>query len=130
MGSFIGFLFGLPRFNSEHRKKEVSGDKGKEVADNGVKIMTVEKYSANSNLEEVSDWLTKIIIGVGLTQLNDLPEKVMNLSQKITQNLEIGGETAFILSFICFGVIFGFFIGYLVTKLYLEDIFEKRGGRY
>ncbi len=37
---------------------------------------TKEKHLTNSNLEEVSGWLTKIIVGLGLTQLTDLPHQL------------------------------------------------------
>lgn len=54
VGGFFGFLFGIPRRLQESRS----------VAnpDNG-------KYTDNTNLEEISDWLTKIIVGISLTQL-------------------------------------------------------------
>jgi hypothetical protein len=50
-GGLVGFLFGIPR-----------------SASSGQATPTGE-YQANSNLVEVSDWLTKIIVGVGLVQI-------------------------------------------------------------
>ena len=31
-----------------------------------------QPWTTNTNLEQISDWLTKILVGVGLTQLNNL----------------------------------------------------------
>lgn len=51
-GGLVGFLFGIPR--------AVQGS----TAPSGA-----TQYQANTNLEQVSDWLTKIIVGVGLVQI-------------------------------------------------------------
>ena len=51
IGGLIGFLFGIPKINTEYSKNKE------------------KEYLANTSLEEISDWLTKIIIGLGLTQL-------------------------------------------------------------
>src|ERR1700730_13401118 len=50
LGWAVGFLFGVPRVGS-----------------------TPASTRINTNLEQISDWLTKILVGVGLTQLHKLP---------------------------------------------------------
>jgi hypothetical protein len=57
-GALIGFLFGIPRVLQ--RGVEPSHD-----ADGASR----SGYLVNTNLEQISDWLTKILVGVGLTQL-------------------------------------------------------------
>jgi hypothetical protein len=52
VGGIIGFLFGIP-----HTVQ------GTATATGGT------QYQGNTNLEQVSDWLTKIIVGVGLVQI-------------------------------------------------------------
>jgi hypothetical protein len=51
-GGFLGFLFGVPRVKTA----EASG----------------EEVTSNTNLEQLSDWLTKIIVGVSLVQIGKL----------------------------------------------------------
>jgi hypothetical protein len=61
-GVFVGFLFGVPRTLSSGREVEhpaVSGSRS--------------SIRANTNLEQVSDWLTKILIGATLVQLGNVP---------------------------------------------------------
>ena len=49
-GAFSGFLFGIPRvLQSDHLASQESS-----------------RVLSNSNLEQISDWLTKILVGVGL----------------------------------------------------------------
>jgi len=52
VGGVVGFLFGIP-LTSKQRAAGADGS----------------QYETNTNLEQVSDWLTKIIVGVGLVQL-------------------------------------------------------------
>ena len=54
-GLLIGFIFGLPRAISENSS------------------FYCNMYEDNSNLDQISDWLLKILVGVGLTQLILLP---------------------------------------------------------
>ena len=54
-GGIVGFLFGIPR--------TVQGSALPERA---------TQYQGNTNLEQVSDWLTKIIVGVGLVQIGHI----------------------------------------------------------
>ncbi|MEJ0102686.1 MAG: pYEATS domain-containing protein [Bacteroidota bacterium] len=61
-GAAIGFLFGLPRAEKYRFLK-------KEDVDHNSKDYS---YGDNTNLEEVSDWLTKIIVGLTLIKLNTL----------------------------------------------------------
>src|SRR5258705_1803102 len=59
-GAALGFLFGLPRSQKfRYIKRE---DFDATTREHG--------YSDNTNLEEVSDWLTKIIVGLSLIKLN------------------------------------------------------------
>jgi hypothetical protein len=52
VGGLLGFLFGIPR-TVQGTGASTSGP----------------QYDANTNLEQVSDWLTKILVGVGLVQI-------------------------------------------------------------
>ena len=53
VGAFLGFLFGIPRTLQGNTTPGPD-----EIAD----------YRPNTNLEQISDWLTKILVGVGLVK--------------------------------------------------------------
>ncbi|MDN3547185.1 hypothetical protein [Mucilaginibacter aquaedulcis] len=61
VGSIIGFLFGVPKNNNET-------DGNKETSPSYQQTL----YQPNTNLEQISDWLTKIIVGVGLVEINKI----------------------------------------------------------
>lgn len=63
-GSFLGFIFGIPSIlqNPEARLRY------------------------NDNLVQISDWLTKIIVGVGLTQLYNIPSFIRRLGVEFHYN--------------------------------------------
>ncbi len=62
----FGFLFGIPKSVSES-------------AASGNKVAAETQLAVNTNLEQISDWLTKIIVGVGLVELKVLPSYVDRL---------------------------------------------------
>ncbi|MBL7741930.1 MAG: hypothetical protein JNN00_00515, partial [Chitinophagaceae bacterium] len=60
-GIAFGFLFGIPRADKSGIKKE-----GDNITSNP------SFYSDNTNLEDISDWLTKIIVGLTLVKFNTI----------------------------------------------------------
>jgi hypothetical protein len=78
------------------------------------------QYRANTNLEQISDWLTKILVGVGLTQLTLLPDLFDRAGSYFGVAIgpsEIGSRIA--VAIILFFSISGFLFGYLWTRLFL-----------
>jgi hypothetical protein len=57
VGGIVGFLFGIPRARSEASIVEVGATRA---------------FLPNTNLEQISDWLTKTIVGVGLVQFREI----------------------------------------------------------
>jgi len=53
---------------------------------------TGSDYRVNTNLEQISDWLTKILVGIGLTQLVNAPPQFWKLSGLLAGAL--GGPAA------------------------------------
>lgn len=101
-GGLLGFLFGVPRAASSPE-----GDNGR-------------RYRANTNLEQISDWLTKILVGVGLVQLGQLGQLGGSLLRGVAPAL--GGTTTsapFGGALLCYFTMLGFLGGWLVTQLYL-----------
>jgi tetratricopeptide (TPR) repeat protein len=115
IGCLAGFLFGLPRTLSSEEAPLAQS--------------RWARYRPNTNLEQISDWLTKILVGVGLTQLSNIPGKLWGLSAALSPAL--GGSPSsspFALILIGFFLIAGFLAGYLWTRIYLWRvlIFSER----
>ena len=104
LGGLVGFLFGIPRSLQDEESEEGGRT----------------RYRANTNLEQISDWLTKILVGVGLTQLGAFPEWVSGIA--VGWRGPLGGTDLaqlFVLVLIFYFVICGFLFGYLWTRLFL-----------
>ncbi len=87
---------------------------------------TTSLFGVNTNLEQVSDWLTKIVVGVTLTQLNTIPDRLKGYAKSFASNL--GGfpnAEAFAVGLLIYYLTVGFMGGYLLTRLYLKKEFEK-----
>jgi CheY-like chemotaxis protein len=116
VGAFIGFLFGIPR-----RLQESGAQAAKELPD--LPQQPQLRWAGNTSLEQFSDWLTKIIVGVGLTQLLNVPNALASLGKVVGPALGgFSGSAAFgTLEFVYF-VIGGFFTAYLWTSLRLTAL--------
>ena len=71
-GGFIGCLFGIPRTLTSSLPAVT------QATSEGVKLAPVT-VQPNTNLEQISDWLTKVLVGVGLTQITELKSLVPRL---------------------------------------------------
>jgi len=72
IGSLIGLIFGVP--------KAPDVPENNHDANGSVKQYQPNKYQPNNNFELISDWLTKIIVGVGLIEIKELPDAIYDLS--------------------------------------------------
>ncbi len=106
-GALIGFLFAVPRVNPT--------------------IHSQSRLVANTNIEQVSDWLTKILVGVGLINFKEIRGFVDGLSDKLAAALETQASPAgkaMALSLIVYFFVVGLIEGYLLTRLFLSKQFE------
>ncbi len=120
LGGLVGFLFGIPR--TLQKAMQPNGEE-KDARETGPERVS---YQANTNLEQISDWLTKIIIGVGLTQLTNIPGKLLQLADYVSAGL--GSSTSgrpFALVVILYFTVSGFLFGYLWTRLFLAGELKK-----
>lgn len=110
VGALFGLLFGFPH----SVQKPTATEEGKWAV------------QPNKSFDDITDWLTKILVGVGLTQLAGLPSKLQSLGSFLAPMLG-GGETSAGLAVtvvICSTVI-GFMSSFVFTKLILsEDLVE------
>src|SRR5688500_8942789 len=130
VGVLVGFLFGIPRTLAaapattiEARDGTTStapGAIGSSAAPSGTapesRPSGLPGYAANSNLDEVSDWLTKILIGVGLTQVSGLGDDIRRLAGGIASAFAGEPGPFAITACVYFGTI-GFLWGYLWTRI-------------
>ena len=93
-GGIVGFLFGIPHTIQ-----------GTATPTDG------PQYQGNTNLEQVSDWLTKIIVGVGLVEIGRALPSLARLGRNLKAPL--GGLTSssafglgLILSYLALGFLF------------------------
>jgi hypothetical protein len=117
-GGFMGFLFGIPSLQQN--------------ADQSAASATTFKY--NDNLMQISDWLTKIIVGVGLTQLYKIPTKIRTLGDYLKYSF--GGEEwgrNLSLAVVFYFLLLGFLVMYFWTRTdftmilkYTDDDLQKK----
>lgn len=84
-------------------------------------------YQPNSNLEEISDWLTKILVGMGLSQWPAIKSQLKTIMMLLANG--IGGESAQPLALgivMYFGTI-GFLSVYLLTRLFISSALASQG---
>ena len=106
-GFLVGFLFGMPR---ESDVKNLPGDNR-------------SPFHASTSLEQIADWLTKIIVGIGIAEFR----KVIAYANRFTNYLDS----------LCvlpsaprsFGIIFffappGFLLGYFYARTFFLRLFS------
>lgn len=131
-GGLIGFLFAVPQALAEPTAtilNTLQSNNGDSTSTQGLnapmtKQERVRRFVANSNLIEVSDWLTKIIVGITLVNLSNLPKHIGNYAKHVTGNLSITGLESTVLTASLLYVVMGFIFVYLWGQMYLLAIFE------
>jgi hypothetical protein len=116
-GAFFGFIFGVPRTLQKV---------GEEESDTAKKGETKSSYRPNTNLEQISDWLTKILVGAGLTQIAALRKWLGDVATSLAPGFGTSADapvfaTVTVLSYL----LNGFLIGYLWTRLYLAGALQE-----
>jgi len=127
-GGFLGFLFGVPKSTQPGSENGGSKPSGSASATNSKdnKSDGANHYGANTNLEQISDWLTKTIVGVSLVEFHKLPPYLNKLSVFVAAGLDGDAETtkAIALVIMVYFASTGFLVGYLWTRIYLTRAFN------
>jgi hypothetical protein len=100
-GGLVGLLFGIPKAATSAAQAD-------------------SPYTANTNLEQISDWLTKIVVGLTLIELGRIPGALGKLADDMKTPL--GGQessAAFGLALVIFYAVLGFFYLYLWSRTLL-----------
>jgi len=112
VGSLVGFMFGVPQY----RRPDAAS----------AHLPQPAVTSPNTNLEQISDWLTKIIVGIGLTQLAAIGRFFANLGHD--WGPAFGAAPVGAIIAVCVTVhylVMGFFQGFLLSSLWLPGAFER-----
>jgi len=124
VGGLLGFLFGIPR--SLQASDTSTGQPSKRQSAPTANDDQTVTYRANTNLEQISDWLTKILVGVGLTQLTVLPEKLQALALFLSPGFGTVQHPGVIaIAVVLYFSISGFLFGYLWTRLFLGEALRE-----
>jgi uncharacterized membrane protein len=100
-GGLLGFLFAVPRANPDAPGRYL--------------------LLPNRNIEQISDWLTKILVGLGLVNLREIGAFLAERSVKLASSLQVDAD--FALAMILYFAIAGFLEGYLLTRIFLQWLF-------
>lgn len=109
-GCLTGFIFAIPKSMSNASANAIKTNKG---------------YVSNDNLVQVSDWLTKIIVGVSLTQLTNIPGYLKKMGDYIGRSIG-GAETGSVaaIAIVIYFLICGFLLSYIWTRIYFGKMLE------
>lgn len=124
-GWLLGLLFGIPRSLSRPVSAPAPpASGGTPAAPSASPPAATSKV--NTNLEDISDWLTKTIVGVGLTQFYQAPKFLGDLARDANQygfGWNAHGQL------LTLGLIFyfapgGFWLGYVGTRTIVTLLFD------
>lgn len=110
--SVVGFIFGIPHTHSPDAQNSAQ-----------TYILRV-----NTNLEQISDWLTKLLVGAGLTEVRSMPNDIARLAHFIANGWGTsvyGYGQSLAAALIIYFVAAGFLAGYLGTRMFFQSAFLR-----
>lgn len=120
-GALLGFLFGVPKSQSTP-----SASSGETAATGSAATTGGGQFGANTNLEQISDWLTKTIVGVSLVELSKVPPLLNKLAEYVAAGMSDSTphSKAVVLVILVYFVSAGFLTSYLWTRMELTRAFN------
>jgi hypothetical protein len=85
--------------------------------------------AVNTNLEQISDWLTKIIVGVSLVNSDRVGQAMLGVGNEMAASFGGPGSRSLALATLTYFGVIGLLGGYLLTRLFLQRAFEALGSR-
>ena len=142
VGAVLGFLFALPRVLAKDQSDKPAPAPAPEPVSTAKAPQPRRLLGSNTNLERVSDWLTTMIVGVGLTQLGNVNTALLDFRQFIADTAKVfpadctlnataackdalhAGVLPLVSPLLLiFGLVAGFVGFYLLTRLKLSRLF-------
>jgi hypothetical protein len=121
-GGLFGFLFGLPHAGggtSSAPRKPPAEQGGGAIGSEQVALdlgPQTSEATPSTNLQQIADWLTKLILGAGLTQLGRLPHGSYVLFHAMSPSIGASpSATAVVGGIVIYFAVLGFVIGWLAT---------------
>ena len=119
IGFSLGLIFGIPREAKRTAKQDAAP-----AADGVAGVRKKKQREPNTNLIDISDWLTKIVVGVGLVELKKIPHALWAMSLALSPGLRSPDTPAYAnssatccLAIVLFFLVAGFLFGYVWTRL-------------
>jgi hypothetical protein len=112
--ALFGLLFGIPK---AYWPGEQGEDSGQASAPN-------KFLSPNNNLVQISDWLTKVLVGATLTQITKLPDGLVAFGARYGP--VVGSDATAVFLLVGFSAS-GFLSGYLFTRVVLQQALHRAG---
>jgi len=111
------------------------GDAGQGGADQGGGDAPVNQFTPSTNLAEISDWLTKLLLGAGLVELTRLGHPLSSLIDAVARGLQgvpaggavSGTPVVAAASILVLYVVLGFLDGYVLTTLWYGKYLQRLG---
>jgi hypothetical protein len=120
-GGLVGFLFGVPKgpadsTNDQEQSNDIS-------------------YRPNTNLEQVSDWLTKIIVGVALIQFREIGIVIYGIGRGVGAAIgdiqgTPGSGTVYAIALLVSSGVMAFLLSYMWTTTTLYDAYSTNIARH
>jgi len=120
-GFLFGFVFGIPKV----LKPDTTGSG---AASAGAGTGASPSLKVNTNLEDISDWLTKILVGATLTQLIKVPGAVKKAAWFMSKGDASSSAVSFNAALLLYFAVLGFLSGYLMTRMFFAVAFARADG--
>jgi hypothetical protein len=120
----FGFLFGIPKALQSPSKLTPTGTPTDPHSDDTAG-KDANQLKVNTNLEEISDWLTKILVGATLTQLIKIPGAIRNAADFMASTAGGTGPVPFAAAILLYFSAIGFFAGYVMTRMFFSLAFSR-----
>lgn len=115
VGAVVGLLFGIPRsLQGNGASARPSDDTARDQA-----------YGDNSNLEQISDWLTKILVGASLVQMREIKDLLVKLANRLAGTPRADQAFAFSLFVIIYFLVLGFVSSYLLARIWMPVVLKR-----
>jgi hypothetical protein len=125
-GCLFGFILGIPRAVSSGAVRQ----EGSTASDPTAPTPTrAARFAQSTNLAEISDWLTKLLLGAGLVSLTKLGRPIGALIHAVAGGFVSGTVTgsAKVMSggIMITYVVLGFLVAYICTTVWYRKILDE-----
>jgi hypothetical protein len=122
-GGIIGFVLGIPKASAQQPTPDHP------VGATGQAVQS-RRYESSTALEEISEWLTKIVIGLGLVEFTTIAAKFEDLARRAAPlfsatRLDSESLVMFTEAILLTNILIGFSAAYVFTRMFLVSAFFR-----